>query len=91
MTQEQFTFDSRRDSHSAVKSEKSDRKAAILELLRARGPLTADELADALTVAPYCLRPRICELRDDGLIFAVGRKAGINGTRITQWSTERTA
>ena len=86
--QNEFCFQSRADAHSAVKSEKSERKAAILELLRARGPLTADELADALTVAPYCLRPRICELRDDGLIFAVGRKAGINGTKITVWSVQ---
>lgn len=87
MTQQElsFTAESRREAHELIEPSKQAIRHQILTVLFNQGPLHADAIANYLEMKPYCIRPRLTELNQDGIIHAVGRAPGFNGIKITIW------
>lgn len=87
--------ESRRDARAASEPSNERLRDDILAALRLRH-MTADEVAVHLGYdpdrpgsgpEPYRVRPRITELRGDGLVVPVGRRMGLFGrVRITVWA-----
>lgn len=62
-------------------------RAKVMELLhRNVFPMTADEIADALNIDPFTVRPRVSELARDGRLKDSGlRRPGNRGRTQTCW------
>jgi len=61
-----------------------------LEVLRARGPMTADELAEAMGELPGSIRPRLSQLNTSGLVEATGsRRPNKQGNPMIVWRAKK--
>jgi hypothetical protein len=57
-----------------------------LEIIKARGPMTADAAAVALERTPFSIRPRVAELHKLGFIEpAADRVKGDSGMTVNRW------
>ncbi len=89
-----ITEETRRESYNAVLPTVKQRRGLVLALLRERGPMTAQEVADELHrrgVTPSAERnfaaPRLTELKDAGQVEATGKKiCGKTGRSVTVWA-----
>lgn len=88
----------RREAYQRVKPKRSTRKAMILNVLTSGDPggMTADEIGDQLvaegiitTNSPNFTRPRLTELKAEGLIEVVGRRPGKSGCNTAVWKVKR--
>lgn len=86
--------ETRRESYDAVIPSVKQRQSLILALLRERGPMTAQELADELHRRGHIpsnernfSAPRLTELKDAGQVEATGKKiCGKTGRNVTVWA-----
>jgi predicted HTH transcriptional regulator len=86
--------DTRRESYEAVKPTINSRQETVLSILKERGEMTAQEIADELFrrgITPTTERnfaaPRLTELYEAGLIEPVGKKTNKNTRRtVTIWA-----
>lgn len=87
-----ITSETRREAHESV--DKVKRRAAILAVLRVHGPMTAEEITDQLvyddvipTFDQNAARPRLTELKADGMVEVVGKRESRRSGRNTAiWS-----
>jgi len=61
-------------------------RSRVLEALREQ-PMTDEEIADQLQLAPNTARPRRIELTRDGLVVKVGEAITRSGRRAIVWGT----
>lgn len=85
-----ITTDTRREAHEAIMPQKPQRYALILEFLRERGDMTAEEITDELVrrsaIPSFDLnaaRPRLTELKEAGRVQVIGKRASIRSGRKT--------
>jgi repressor of nif and glnA expression len=86
--------ETRRESYEAVKPTINTRQDTVLSILRERGDMTAQEIADELCrrgITPTNERnfaaPRLTELCEAGLVKPVGKKMNAKTHRnITVWA-----
>lgn len=69
----------------AIKPTAGTLRAAVLELLKAKGPLTDEQIADALEMNPSTARPRRIELKRAGLIREAGTAKTKSGRDAAKW------
>mgnify|MGYP002569865369 CR=1 FL=1 len=70
-----ITEETRREAYYEAEQMAPTRRRIIYGALKKYGPQTADELMDRLGYNdPNCVRPRLTELKQAGLIEAVGRR-----------------
>jgi predicted HTH transcriptional regulator len=89
-----ITEETRRESYHAVLETLTERQKAVLQVLKERGDLTAQETAAELhrrRLTPADERnfaaPRLTELCEMGLVAAVGKKKCYKtGRNVTVWS-----
>jgi len=85
--------ETRRESYDTVLPSVKQRQSLILALLRERGPMTAQEVADELHRRGHTpsdernfAAPRLTELKDAGKVEATGKKiCGKTGRSVTLW------
>lgn len=88
-----ITSETRREAHENIMPEKAERRLTVLNVLRAGGPQTAEEIADTLYrqgKIPYSSRtftaPRLTELKERGMVETVGkRESAVSGRQIAIW------
>lgn len=88
-----ITQETRKAAHESMIPEKANRRDMVLDVLRASGPSTAEEIAERLYregKIPYANRtftaPRLTELKKAGMVEAVGkRESPISGLKIAVW------
>lgn len=74
-----ITYETRREAYENV--DKASIRKKITRLLKDSGGLTASEIMERLNISnPNNCRPRLSELRDDGVIVAIGKRK-IEGRR----------
>ncbi len=66
--------DLRPDHYAEVLPKLAGNRLKVLEALQAYGPATAIEIAKTLWWDKTSVRPRLCELRDMGLVTATGER-----------------
>lgn len=70
-------------------------RAAVLDLLKREGPLSADDLAVRLEVTPVAVRQHLAALEDDGLVIPAPAEAGAKprsrGRPLTRWQASQAA
>lgn len=68
-------------------------RAAVLDLLKREGPLSADELAADLAVTPVAVRQHLAALEADGLVAAAPAetKPKSRGRPLTRWQASEAA
>jgi predicted ArsR family transcriptional regulator len=94
-----ITNETRRESYHAVLETLTERQKAVLQVLKERGGLTAQETAAELhrrgltpTDERNFAAPRLTELSDKGLVKAVGKKKCYKtGRNVTVWSAAQPA
>lgn len=87
-----ITSETRREAHESIDKER--RRVAILRALRAYGAMTAEEITERLFVAGdipafdhNAVRPRLTELKADGILEVVGKRESRRSGRNTAiWS-----
>ena len=92
-----ITHETRRESYHAVLENLTERQKAVLQVLRERGELTAQETAAELhrrgltpTDERNFAAPRLTELCEMGLVQAVGKKKCYKtGRNVTVWSAAK--
>lgn len=84
----------RREAYERVKPKRPNRKDMILDVLTAGDPggMTADEIGEQLVKDgkifennPNFTRPRLTELKDEGKVEVVGKRAGNSGCSTAVW------
>lgn len=50
---------------------------------------TCDDICEQLGLPVHCVRPRASELERKGKLFAIGKRLGQMGLKVTVYSTER--
>lgn len=84
----------RHEAYERVKPKRPNRKDMILDVLTSGDPggMTADEIGERLVEAgiipnnsPNFTRPRLTELKEDGLVAIVGRRPGKSGCDVSVW------
>ena len=77
----------------AVSKDLGRRHAQVLAAFEPYGAsgATCDEIADALGLAVYLVRPRASELERRGKLFPVGKRMGDMGHKVTVYSVIRPA
>lgn len=79
-------FDTRRESHEAIKPSKAHLQKLVLDLLKNEGPRTADECATRLNVDRLAIRPRLSELSLSGCVSATSdRRRNDSGKYAIVW------
>lgn len=89
-----ITTENRRESYKAILPTLTERQKTVLLVLKECGDLTAQETATELLrreITPTDDRnfaaPRLTELKEKGLVSAVGKKTcDKTGRRVTVWS-----
>ncbi len=70
-------------------------RAAVLDLLKREGPLSADDLAARLGITPVAVRQHLAALEDDGLVMPAlmeaGAKPRTRGRPLTRWQASAAA
>ncbi len=83
-----------REAYQKIKPKRSNRKTMILNVLTSGDPggMTADEIGDQLVAkgiiaanSPNFTRPRLTELKADGVVEVVGRRPGKSGCNTAVW------
>ena len=70
-----ITEETRREAYYEAEQLAPTRRRIIYGALKKYGPQTADELMERLGYDdPNCVRPRLTELKKEGLIEALGRR-----------------
>jgi hypothetical protein len=70
----------------AMKLSAKGLRRKTLDIIKARGPMTADAAAVALERTPFSIRPRVAELHKLGLIEATTeRTKGDSGMTVNRW------
>ncbi len=81
-----ITAETRREAYYEAKERAPRRRKLILRALNEYGPMTAEELADRLGFSDKnAVRPRLTELKDDGLIFTIGKRRARSGRLTAVW------
>lgn len=84
----------RREAYDKIKPKRLNRKAMILEILTSGDPggMTADEIGEKLVESgkipensPNFVRPRLSEMREDGVVKVVGRRPSRTGRHSAVW------
>lgn len=76
-----------RAAAEAMKVKDKPLRVKVLELLKAGNELTADEIADRLGETVLAIRPRVSQIKRQGLIFDTGKtRPNISGIRASVWS-----
>lgn len=84
----------RREAYERVKPKRPNRKDMILDVLTAGDPggMTADEIGEQLVKDgkifennPNFTRPRLTELKDEGKVEVVGKRASNSGCSTAVW------
>lgn len=93
-----ITLKDRREAYESIKPKRPNRKAMILEVLTAGDPggMTADEIGDRLVAdgkiadnSPNFTRPRLTELKAEGVVEVVGRRPSKLGRNTAVWKVKR--
>lgn len=74
-----------------IKHETARLRLAVLNLLREKGPLTDEEIADLLQLPQNTARPRRVELMRAGSVEKVGKRVTRAGRRATTWGASDVA
>lgn len=69
----------------AIKMSAGTLRARVYELLSERGPMTDEEMQDALGMNPSTQRPRRIELWKAGKVTKCGRRATRSGRQAALW------
>ncbi len=70
-----ITSETRREAYYESLETAKNRRDEIYLLLNRYGPMTSEEIMDCLGCTnPNCVRPRLSELKEAGLIEACGKK-----------------
>jgi len=78
--------DTSREAAERVRPTLAARQDAVLRCLRRRGPLTGEEIADALGWETYRVLPRLTELSKMGRVRKTSvRRTNRSGSRATVW------
>ena len=82
-----ITQETRREAYYESRDTAPTRRRILFSALKKYGPQTADELMDRLGYTdPNAVRPRLTELKEDGLIETVGRrKSSRTGKNTAVW------
>lgn len=88
----------RREAYDQVKPKIPNRKELILGVLESGDPggMTADEIGDRLVAegkipanSPNFTRPRLTEMKSEGIVEIVGRRLGKSGCNTAVWKVKR--
>lgn len=70
-----ITEETRREAFYESQNTADTRKKEIYGVLERYGPMTSEEIMDCLGFSnPNCIRPRLTELKEEGLIETCGKK-----------------
>jgi predicted ArsR family transcriptional regulator len=83
-----ITNETRREAYEGSREIASGWRGSVLRCLKIFGPMSAFEVAAKCGKDVYEIRPRLTELRKDGIIAAVGRRMGPKGRGEAVWSAE---
>lgn len=77
-----------RQAAFAIASDLPRRHRQVMEAFSRYGSrgATCDEISDLLGLAVYLVRPRASELEQKGKLFAVGKRLGTMGHKVTVYS-----
>lgn len=79
--------EARREAYEESRGTSESRRKEIYRRLREDGPMTADTLMAAMgTTNPNCVRPRLTELAEWGMIRAMGTAKNRYGRSVTLWA-----
>lgn len=80
------TAETRRQAYYESRESAPSRKKLIYQTLEERGPMTANELMEWLGYTdPNCVRPRLSELKEEGLVVAERTKRNRQGRAVALW------
>lgn len=83
-----ITEETRREAYYESRDGAPTRRREIYQALRERGEMTAEELMAALGYRdPNNVRPRLTELKDAGLIEAIGKRKNAAGRNVAVYRT----
>lgn len=78
--------DTSKEAADSMKPSAPRLRQMVLDKLRARGPSTPDEIADALDLSILSIRPRFTELHKTGQIVDTGdRRKNTSGRNAKVW------
>ena len=70
-----ITAETRREAYYESQNQAPTRRYEIYRLLKENGPMTSDEIMDALGyTSPNSVRPRLTELKQAGILETCGKK-----------------
>lgn len=74
-----------RTAAKRVESKASAHKAQVLAALRKYGPLTSEEAAGHVGIAPIAAAKRLSDLKNEGRIVPRGTGTNSRGNAVTRW------
>ena len=81
-----ITQETRRAAYEESRETAPTRRKQIYEKLRSCGPMTADTLMAAMGyMDPNNVRPRLTELRAEGLVRVIGKARNLRGKSVAVW------
>lgn len=81
-----ITQETRRAAYYEAMEAAPTRRKQIYQKLRECGPMTADTLMAAMGyMDPNNVRPRLTEMRDDGLVRVIGKAKNRRGKSVAVW------
>lgn len=75
----------RKEAQEQAKRSSEATRRKLFEVIRAHGPITADDAGAKLDLTPLQCRPRVCELARSGDIEDAGRGVSASGNSATLW------
>lgn len=82
-----ITQETRREAYEDINPKRDSRHRLIYTTLRERGPMTAEELADALGFSDKnSVRPRLTELKALRLVNVIDKRRARSGKRTAVWA-----
>ncbi len=79
-----ITYETRREAYERV--EPKSIRMKITQLLTESGPMTSSEIMERMGCSnPNTVRPRLTELKADGVIQAIGKRKNRCGTNEAVW------
>ena len=81
-----ITAETRREAYYETQESAPTRRKEIYQRLLSGGPMTADTLMAAMGyINPNSVRPRLTELKQSGLVRAVGKARNRAGKNVSLW------